>query len=134
MAGADEFIRRTRMLEAEVGVGEIVARCTVDQPYAQDQHETLHYKHYSGGQAKYLGGPLMQNALDLAREIARNAITATGSDIHGTMIQIAEQMAGYVAINAPIDTGRLRESGAPDVRDNGFTIYSRPAIAPRERG
>jgi hypothetical protein len=127
----DEFTRRTRYLERQIGKGKIVAGCTVDQPYAQDQHETP-YNH-SSGRPRYLGGPLLENAFSAVNEIARRVITPAGSDLKDAMSDFAEEMAReYVGKEAPVDTGRLRESGEPWVVDEGMEIYRRPAVAPRE--
>lgn len=126
------FDERVTHLSREVGVGFLVANCEVDQPYAQNQHETLSFRH-TNGRARYLGGPLFENAMRLVNGIADRVLTPTGSDVQGAMIDVAEWMAEAVMLNAPKDTGRLSESGHPSVKDNGFTIYDRPPIAPRER-
>lgn len=133
MGGADEFIRRTMHLDREVGDGEIVAGCLVDQPYAQRQHETMSYQHPRGGRAKYLGGPLLEQAFDTVEEIARNVITEEGSDLKGAMKDFADKMADeYVAIEAPVWKTPLRNSGEPWVKDGGMETYRRPSRAPRE--
>jgi hypothetical protein len=125
------FIQRMDHLSEEVGTGSLVARCKVNQPYAQDQHETLHYRH-NDGRARYLGGPLFENQADLMDIIGRHAITPLGSDIQQGMIEVAEMMARYVLTNAPKLSGRLSTSGHPTVTDNGMLIYDRPPISPRE--
>ena len=127
------FDERVAHLGREVGVGHIVAKCQVNQPYAQDQHETITYRH-TNGRARYLGGPLFENAIRLVEELSDKVLTPTGSDVKGGMIDVAEWMAQQVAINAPKETGRLSESAHPSVHDNGLVIYDRPPIAPRERG
>ena len=135
---AGDFEERMRYLGEQVGDGKIVARCTVNQPYAQIQHQKLDYDHSTteygppGGSAFYLGGPLMENQEQLMFKIARKAITEEGSDIEGAMIDVAQDMADYVAKNAPIETGRLRQSASPSVESNGITIFYIPPKAPRE--
>lgn len=125
------FFERTRYLEEQVGEGDIVAGCTVNQPYAQDQHETLTYYH-DDGRARYLGGPLFENIVGTMQEIARRTITETGSDLEDAMKDFADTMADdYVGRQAPKKTGLLSESGEPWVTDGGVEIYRRPA-APRE--
>jgi hypothetical protein len=126
------FDERIAHLSREVGVGYLVAKCEVDQPYAQDQHETLTYRH-NDGRARYLGGPLFENSFGLLEDLADRVLTPTGSDVRDGMIDVAEWMAKAVLLNAPKDTGRLSESGHPTVDDNGVVIYDRPPIAPRER-
>lgn len=134
MPGADEFIERTLYLQSQVGHGDITAGCTVDQPYAQDQHETMHYKHPRGGRARYLGGPLLENNFENMEYIARHVITPTGSDLEDAMIEIAETMAyDYVGEEAPVLTTALRRSGSPWVRNNGVETFYRPPAAARER-
>jgi hypothetical protein len=125
-----KFDRRMAHLEREVGWGKITAKCVVNQPYAQNQHQTDHFRH-TNGRSHYLGGPLLEHAFELIEGLARAAITPLGTDIHGEMVDIAETMSRYVWENAPKDTGRLSMSGHPSVSDNGRLIYDRPAIAPR---
>lgn len=137
MAGADDFVRRTRFLSDEIGDGDITAGCYVDQPYAQRQHQNLEYTHPRGGRAMYLGGPLMENAYDLIRKIARDVITEEGSDLNEAMKQIANEMAyEYVMKEAPlgppIDPYILRLSGSPYVIDQGVETYWVSAISARD--
>ena len=128
---ASTFFERIDYLEREVGYGDITSGVTVDQPYAQDQHETP-YKH-DNGVWKYLGNPLMANALDLVLGISRNVITPRGSDIDSAMIDAADEMASYVERFAPKDTTLLSRSGSPWVKNNGIETYRR-AAAPRRKG
>ena len=126
------FFSRIDRLSESVGDGYIVAGCTVNQPYAQNQHQSLWFSHPQGGRAMYLGGPLMENAYALLVSIARGTITPFGSTLDRRMIDVAETMARYVAENAPRETGLLATSGNPWVQDNITLIYDRPPISPRE--
>lgn len=126
------FFSRIDHLSDAVGTGSIVAGCTVNQPYAQNQHQSVHFNHPHGGRALFLGGPLMENAFTLLGDLARKIITPAGSDINQGMIDVAETMAGYVRVNAPVETGQLRTSDNPWVEDKGVRIYDRPPISPRE--
>lgn len=126
------FFSRIDRLSDSVGNGWITAGCTVNQPYAQNQHQSAWFRHPHGGRAFYLGGPLMENAFDLIGEIARGAITPFGSTIDRRMIDVAETLSRYVLENAPRETGQLATSGNPWVKDNGVLIYDRPAVSPRE--
>ncbi len=129
----DDFFARTEHLMREVGDGKLIAGCLVDQPYAQDQHETLHYSHPRGGRARYLGGPLLENALETVESLAPHAITPEGSNIKQAFIAFSEKMADeYVLENAPILKNILRFSGEPWVKDGGNEIYRRPSAMPRE--
>lgn len=129
---ASTFFHRIDRLSESVGTGHIVAGCKVNQPYAQNQHQSDRFRHPRGGRSHYLGGPLLENALQLVREIATVTITPFGSLISQRMIEIAETMARYVLENAPVETGRLKTSGNPWVEDKGVRIYNRPPLSPRE--
>lgn len=132
MADKRPFAERIDSLIESVGVGNITAGCEVNQPYAQNQHQTDSFRHPHGGRSHYLGGPLMENAFGLIEELARGAITPFGSMIHERMVDIAETMAKYVLINAPKETGQLSLSAHPWVKSNGVVTYDRPPLAPRE--
>ena len=129
---ANTFFERIEHLSQSVGTGHITAGCTVDQPYAQNQHQSIWFNHPHGGRALYLGAPLMENAFKLIADIARAAINEHGSNLNTEMIEISETMARYVLENAPIETGRLKTSGSPWVTDKGLPVYTRPPISPRE--
>jgi hypothetical protein len=118
-------------LMRSVGTGHIVAGCTVNQPYAQNQHQTDHFRH-TNGRSHYLGGPLFEHAFELVESVARGVITPFGSTIDRRMIDVAESMARFVMENAPKDTGQLSLSGNPWVKSHGVLIYDRPPLAPRE--
>jgi hypothetical protein len=128
----DNFSERIDHLIREVGTGYITAGCEVNQPYAQNQHQTDHFRHPHGGRSHFLGGPLMEHAYALVESLGRSVITPFGSRIFERMGEISEEMAGYVLKNAPKETGRLSLSGSPWVRANGIELYRRPPIAPRE--
>lgn len=134
MAGADEFNRRMAYLEEQVGHGRITAGCTVDQIYAQNQHENMTF-HHTVGRSHYLGAPLMENAQKLLLQIARSVITQEGSRLPAEMRDTAETMAQYVLKNAPRDPDVgdvLANSGSPWVAEGGFETWRRPPIKPRE--
>lgn len=134
MAGADDFDKRIQRLSEEVGSGDITAGCTVDQIYAQNQHQNRSFRH-TNGRAGYLGDPLLENAAKLVSQIARSVVTDGGSRLKPEMIKVSETMAGYVLDNAPRDPDIgdvLANSGAPWVTDGGKYIYKRPPVQPRE--
>ena len=128
--GNGSFDEGIDYLIEEVGYGTIVAGCLVDQPYAQDQHETP-YRHKQGDR-NYLGGPLMENAFPLVEDIARSVITENGSGLTDAMIETAEKMSGFVNKNAPVHTGRLKTSGSPWVTSAGAEVYRRPPVSSRD--
>jgi hypothetical protein len=73
------FDERIDSLMRSVGTGHIVAGCTVNQPYAQNQHQTDHFRH-TNGRSHYLGGPLFEHAFELVESVARGVITPFGSN------------------------------------------------------
>jgi hypothetical protein len=125
------FDERIRFLSDRVGVGNITAGVTVDQPYAQDQHENLSYKH-DNGRAHFLGGPLMENYIEYMVKISRSVITDYGSRLSDEMRDTADSMAAESSRNAPVLTGDLKNSDSPWVKDNGVEIYRRPPRAARD--
>lgn len=131
---ASDFFERIDYLDDQVGHGDIVAGCTVDQIYAQNQHQNLRFRH-TIGRAHYLGDPLLENATKLMQRIAASVVDDSGSRLKSTMIRTAEDMAGYVRDNAPRDPDLgdvLANSGSPWVTDQGREIYHRPPVVPRE--
>lgn len=136
MPGADDFIERTLYLGDEVGADSITAGCTVNQPYAQNQHQNLSFQH-TVGRARYLGDPLMENAFNLVGGMARAVITEEGSKIQSEMRDVADQLSDFVETNAPRDPDIgdiLALSGSAFVVDNGIEVYRVPPIAPRTGG
>jgi hypothetical protein len=130
----DDFFERIDYLDEQVGHGDITAGCTVDQIYAQNQHQNLSF-HHTVGRAHYLGAPLMENSTKLMQEIASSVIDESGSHLRRGMISVSEKMVGFVEKNAPRDPDIgdvLANSGAPWVTDGGRTIYERAPVAPRE--
>lgn len=114
-----------------IGHGDIVAKCTVDQVYAQAQHEELTWRHVHGGRAKYLEGPLFENSSEVVKIMSEHLLTKTGSEIQQGMIEISEMMSEWVVQNAPRLEGELENSGHPQVFDNGILIYDRAPVVPR---
>lgn len=137
MPSGGDFDERIDFLSREVGYGPLVAGCLVDQPYAQNQHENVSFKH-ERGVSHYLGDPLFANAFNFVDGLARAAIGPEGSRIKEEMRDIAEDMAGFVEKYAPKDPDigdALANSGSPYVTDAGREIYRRPPKHPRhERG
>lgn len=115
-----------RFLHA-VGKGNITAQLTVDQIYAQNQHQTDSFQHPHGGRSHYLGGPLQEQSEKLVRIMADTLISREGSDIVEGMIRVSEEMRGIVENNAPVLDYILRDSGHPTVIDDGVVKYDSPA-------
>lgn len=136
MGDSSDFDRRTRYLSDRVGQGSITAGCTVDQAYAQNQHQNMEFEH-AVGRAHYLGAPLTENLFNFMDGMARAVITPEGSRIFDEMRDIAEDLAHFVFTNAPRDPDIgdvLANSGSPFVLEQGIEVWRRPPVAPRRRG
>ena len=125
------FFERIRELSDAVGHGKITGRLTVDQAYAQYQHETIELKHPRGGTAHYLRDPLYKNMDEYLRHIAAKTITPNGSEIHKGMEDVVEDLSEMVFDNAPRDLWVLRQSGHPQVSDDNIVVYDRAPHARR---
>lgn len=94
------FQERTALLSEQVGYGFVVGKVTVDQIYAQYQHERLDLNHPRGGMAKYLTTPLYHNRNAYLILIAQTALQDGG--IRG-MARAMEHLAGGTSYsNTPI--------------------------------
>lgn len=124
------FESRVTELSAMVGNGVLRGTVTVDQVYAQNQHESLDFRHPHGGQAKYLEQPLFANMDDYLRSIANGILEDGGRE---AMIRAMNDLAGSggVATHAPIEHGYLRGSGHPSVYSEDAEIYDRPPLVER---
>lgn len=85
------FQERMQHLSDTVGEGYLVGKVTVDQVYAQYQHERLDLKHPRGGQAKYLTTPLFHNRNAFLVQIAKTILQDGG--IRGMCVAM-EHLAG----------------------------------------
>lgn len=112
------------------GGSKIKATVTVDQPYAQDQHETLFYKHASGGQAKYLEQPLMSNHPKWLQQFA-NRLLVRNIEASNEWAKVGRALKNEVPKNVPIDFGDLRQSAALTVKEGGSIVTEEPAAQPR---
>lgn len=121
-----EFIARTRELQDQIGDGKITASVVVDQVYAEFQHERTDLKHRSG-KANYLRDPLFAGVLGWFRKIGAEM---TMRNMQHIFVDIADDLSGGVADEAPVFLGDLRSSGQPRVKDRGRWIY-RGTHAPR---
>lgn len=126
-----DAIEGLERLARAVGSGDIEATVTVNQPYAQRQHEELGWSHPRGGRAKYLEGPLFERYPELMQMAADSLVTAEGSNIQDGMARVAEAMSRFVEDNAPRLDNILRYSGQPEVTDSGTVSYSRAPKATR---
>lgn len=123
-----EFGARVDELIKQVGTGNLEGKVTVDQVYAQYQHEDLSLRHPGGGQAKYLEKPLMQ---DHPKYLQRIASEVLDRGPEPAMERAMEDLSQSVYDLAPIEFGDLKASGHPTVDDDGRTVYDRPPMMRR---
>jgi hypothetical protein len=125
MAGADEFIARTNQLIERVGQGKIQAGVKVDQVYAEFQHERTDLRHPNGGKPNYLRDPLFANT---GRWLQRTAAQMLNRRMVSLFVDIADDLSGGVAEQAPVFFGDLRASGEPRVKEGGRFVYRGTAM------
>jgi hypothetical protein len=118
------FAQGIAELRELVGSGTISMQATVDQIYAQNQHESVWFRHPHGGQAKYLSTPLMEGCRRWLERVARDLLDIGPQE---AMIAAANDLVAGVERYAPVDLNNLRRSGAARVTDDGRTIYDRAA-------
>lgn len=121
--GITELIERT-------GGPKIKATITVDQPYAQDQHETLHYKHPRGGRAKYLEGPLMEGNAERLQHFADNLLDED-TTAEREWAKVGRDVQDAVSQNAPVEFNDLRQSAGLVVRTGSKIVADEPALQGR---
>jgi hypothetical protein len=122
------FSGRIAELMVHVGAGLLEGKVEVDQAYAYYQHEDTTLRHYRGGGAQFLRGPLYARQALYLKNLADHVLD--GSLVEA-MAENMEDLSQQVAENAPRLFGNLQESGHPSVTSNGVPVYDRPPRAPR---
>ena len=142
----DDFFARTEALMETVGDGLLVGNTEVNQPYAYSQHEGR-FANFVGRYGPHAirshpmgGGPPPSKFLGAAVEergeefVARLADAVLDGNLTPEMISIQEDLCSEVYDRAPEFSGRLKDSGAPTVTDDGAPVYSRPPNEERKEG
>lgn len=111
-----------------VGKGHLVGKLAVDQVYARYQHERLDLKHPRGGYPKYLWLVLITGKGDYLNTLASSVLTDGPAN---GMKRVVEDQDRKLHRFAPVEFNNLRNSGNPQVFDNGAKVYDRPARQPR---
>lgn len=111
-----------------VGKGKLKGKLRVDQVYAKYQHERMDLRHPRGGYPKYLWLALTVGKDAMIERLAKSVLE-TGP-VAG-MKRAMEDQDGRLHRYAPVDFNNLRNSGNPQVFDNGAKVYDRPARQPR---
>ena len=120
-----------RQLQAHVGTGKVQIRVRIDQPYAQDQHETMWYRHPRGGRAKYLEGPLFENHRDYLGDVAAQVLRVRGMSVNDRMVRVGRKLVGDAAVNTPVEFGDLKASGALKVLQGNAIFHEDPPLQRR---
>ncbi len=109
---------------------KVKATVTVDQVYAEIQHEALEFRHPRGGQAKYLEEPMFSHYGGWMQDFA-NGLLREGSRADEGWADVGRNLKDVVRTHAPVEFGDLRESAALRVQAGGATIVNEPARQPR---
>jgi hypothetical protein len=131
---AGDFGDKIDELAQRVGSDFLVGEVTVDQVYAQYQHEGLDLDHPRGGQAHYLTDPLLAESGNYLQEVADTVLNDGG--VAG-MATAMDNLAGSdgasgIATTAPVLFGDLRDSGHPQVFDSPSDIGEGRIVFDRE--
>jgi hypothetical protein len=118
------FAEGVAELKALVGVGLLIGSVAVDQVYAQNQHESVWFRHPHGGKAMFLHDPLMEGYNEWLQWIAEDLLEVGPVD---AMREAMDELVQGVYDQAPVEFDNLRRSGAAKVTDDGSTVYNRPA-------
>lgn len=111
-----------------VGKGKLVGKLRVDQVYAKYQHERMDLKHPHGGYPKYLWLALTIGKEAMLERLAKSVLETGPAE---GMKRAMEDQDNRLHRYAPVDFNNLRNSGNPQVWDNGAKVYDRPARQPR---
>jgi len=114
------FQEKTNELIREVGDDKLTGSVVINQVYAQNQHESVHFKHPHGGRAKYLETALRQQEYNMLRHLSSNLRW-----LRTAMIRNMETLSREAARHTPVLYGNLIASGRPMVKDNGALVYDR---------
>jgi hypothetical protein len=121
--GIQELIERT-------GGPTIKATVTVNQPYAQDQHETLFYRHPRGGKAKYLESPLFEGYYEWIQRFADNLLERN-TTAEREWSKVGRALKDEVPQHAPVEFGDLRQSAALTVKVGSKVVVEEPPMQGR---
>lgn len=134
------FEERFSVLAEIVGDGDLAGSVEYDQAYAQNQHETLNFKHLQGGQAKFLETVIQGEFERYLERIAKDMLEDGGKEgMIDSMEDLAQRSSQLAPVGPaprgktqPLHPGLLRDSAHPVVKDGNSIIYDRPG-APRQQ-
>ncbi len=120
--------------KASVGIQDLIDRTAgpkvratvvVDQIYAANQHESLHFQHPRGGQAKYLEAPLFAKHPAWIQSFA-NRLLAPRAEAANGWASVGRNLKNEVPRTAPVEFGDLRQSAALMVREGSQVVVDEP--------
>lgn len=115
-------------LRDHVGKGHLKGKVVVNQVYARYQHERMDLRHPRGGYPKYLWLALTIGKDQMLEDLAKSVLeTGPVAGMKKAMENQDKKLHRY----APVDFSNLRNSGNPQVYDEGSKVYDRPARQPR---
>lgn len=106
----------------------LTGRVVVDQIYAHYQHEHPEFHHPRGGQAFYLQQPLYVKYRGYLTKLGKAALQGKLRD---AMVANVEDLSHQVMLKAPWEYMDLRNSGHPQVEQDGKLVYDRPPLVRR---
>jgi hypothetical protein len=111
-----------------VGKGKLQGKLVVDQVYARYQHERLDLKHPRGGYPKYLWLSLLIHRGEYLKTLATDILEVGAAEGMKKAVEAQDRKLSHYA---PVLFNNLRDSGNPQVWDNGSKVYDRAARQPR---
>lgn len=115
---------RLRQLAESIGDGNLTATVVVDQAYAQDQHETMHYRHPHGGGPKFLEKALFENHQGYYRHLARHVLDGD-RPLHESMLRVGRDLVFDSAKITPVGPNGpfLARSHELTITDDGQRVH-----------
>jgi len=117
---------RIRDLLNRTGGDTLKSTVTVDQVYAQYQHERLDLRHPRGGMAKYLEIPLFAKHPEWLQEFAGDLLDEGFRAVSGWG-GVGRRLVTANRENAPLDFGDLRNSASLTVKEGASVVIDEPA-------
>lgn len=123
---------RLQELLDKTGGPKVESVVTIDQIYAQDQHENLTYKHPTG-RAKFLEEPMYENSAHMLQRFASRMLET--DDVPRLWHEeLGNKTADHASRNAPLMFGDLRESMDVTTKAGGGVVAHTPPLQHRLTG
>ena len=113
------------------GGPKVKGTVVVDQVYAQNQHETLYFKHPRGGMAKFLEKPLYAGIAYRMQDLAGDLLDTSRETWHWFHEDLVKPLIGDVRENAPLEFGDLKQSASATTKEGATVRAHEPAMQKR---